>query len=98
MSRTVADLIKEWEAVTLIKVFEMPVENLDTGDKDGYIVWTISHNENGLVARASEDLKESTVSVEWDDYFSLDAHLESLYDACWYAVMNDNTFTHRDKV
>ena len=94
--RTTETLLAEWDAVKLIKVFEMPVENMDTGEKDGYIVWSISGNEKGLTARASENLFEDVCNVGWDEDFSLDAHLEQLHELCWYAVNDDNTFTHRD--
>ena len=90
---TIEKLIAEWDAVTLIKVFESPVYNAE-GDED-YIVWNITHNSTKLIATPSEGV--DTVFLEWDGDFSLDAHLQELNDACWHAINDSSLFEHRDE-
>ena len=84
-------LIDQWEACTLIKVFEMPVINKSTGDSD-WVVWNVHHNNTHLYAEASENIP--TERVEWDECFSLDEHLQALHDACSYAIDESNEWDH----
>jgi len=88
---TKQELIAEWENVTLIKIFEMPVKNLATGEND-WIVWNISNDENGMIASPSESL--TTETVEWDECFGLDSHLETLHEQCYMAICESEEWEH----
>jgi len=81
------ELIAQWEAVTLIKIFETKVINLETKEED-WITFNISHNDDMIYACASEELEIE--SVEWDDCFSLDEHLQSLHELCTNAIMESD--------
>jgi hypothetical protein len=91
---TTAEMIKEFNDSTLIKIFEMPVKNVLTGEDD-YIVWTVGVNCNYIGADASEDLK--TENVRWDTIFTLDSHLETLHEQCFYAIDESDEWEHRDE-
>jgi hypothetical protein len=90
---TIEKLIAEWDAVTLIKIFESPVYNAE-GDED-YIVWNITHNSTKLIATPSEGVE--TVFLEWDECFSLDEHLQELHTACIYAINDSSLFEYREE-
>ena len=96
--RTVESLKAEFDNLTLITIFEMPVTNLETGEED-WITWDIEQHRSGkgLTARASEDLLEDYVFVKWDDCFSLDEHLQELYEKCYTAVCEDDFWDHREE-
>lgn len=79
----IKQMMSDWEACILIKIFEMPVINKSTGEHD-WIVWNIHHNNTHLYAVASETVP--TERVEWDECFSLDEHLQTLNEQCTYAI------------
>jgi hypothetical protein len=92
---TKQELITAWENVSLIKIFEMPVMNKETGEKD-WIVWDIFNDETGLIATPS-DSDLSTETVEWDEYFSLDAHLEFIHENCCMAICESDKWKHSEE-
>jgi hypothetical protein len=89
---TTKELITAWENVTLIKIFEMPVVNKETGEKD-WIVWSLAHDDTGMIATPSEcDIPTET--VEWDDSHSIDAHLEFIHENCYMAICESDKWEH----
>jgi len=85
------ELKQQFAEITLIKIFEVEVVNNKTQEKD-WITFNIDANDEGLYAIPSEDLTEETekivpIIVEWDDTFTLDHHLETLYEYCNGAIM-----------
>ena len=95
--RTIGTLREEFRNITRIPIFEMPAINIDTGEK-GYIVWNIEEHRSGkgLMARASEDIDEDYILVKYDECFSLDEHLEELYEKCYTSISEDYSWEHRE--
>lgn len=62
----------------------MPIIEINTADyiggEDDYIVFNISADDTGL--------HTNNISVEWDEVFSLDEHLQSLYNLIIKDVLN----------
>jgi hypothetical protein len=67
------DLINQFNNITLMRVFEIEVN-------DNYALYDIKCNDKCLytVGYGTKALK-----VDWDDCFSLDEHLQDLYDKCY---------------
>ena len=80
----IEQLIADWEACTKIKIFEMPVVVKSTGESD-WVTWYISHNKDMIIASASEDCLPIE-TVDWDDCFSLDEHIQTLHDQCTSSI------------
>ena len=91
---TSKEMIQEFNDMTLIKIFEMPVRNVATGDDD-FIVWSIGVNCNYIGAEASENLKDE--NVRWDTAFNLSSHLETLLEQCWYSIDESDEWEHREE-
>lgn len=87
MDNAIKELIAKWEAVTLIRVIETKVMNLETQEED-WITFNICHNDKMVYACPSEDL--DIVDVLWDECFSLDEHLQSLSENCSQAILESN--------
>ena len=79
----VKDLIEEFKACQLIKVFEFEVMDIKTNEKE-WITFNIDQNCNYLTADPSEDIKREV--VRWDGDFSLDSHLEALHEQCTSSI------------
>lgn len=62
----------------------MPIIEINTADyiggEDNYIIFNISADDTGLYA--------DNIFVEWDNIFSLDEHLQSLYELIIEDVIN----------
>lgn len=88
------NLIKEWNEITLIKIFEQEVRNISTGEIDYIIFDLILDQKNkrfkaehvALSKEQDENKYVSFVSVDIDTDFSIDHHLQELYDKCVNAI------------
>lgn len=88
----------DWNAVTLCKVFEIPVIDKRT-NKPEYIVFDISisgysfiaHHES-LNTKQENSKKISFVKVVIDTDFSIDSNLEELYSECIQAIIESDFF------
>ena len=66
-------LIKEFSNMNKLPMFEIELEQ-----EGEYEIYNISATKEGLSTQGSQHL----ILVEWDDCFSLDEHLQSLYELC----------------
>lgn len=64
-------LLEAFNDIKLMRAFEIEHPNED-GE---YSIFDISANEEGVFC-------EGVSMIPWDECFSLDEHLESLYDGC----------------
>ena len=78
------ELIEQFNTMKALPYFEIePVEG-----SDDWVLYTIQVDGKGVytnlyMPRDDKDVsKLNQVYIEWDDHFSLDAHLEGLYDYC----------------
>ena len=78
---SISELKKSWAEVTLIKIFEVQVQESGKSEPD-WITFNIEESDTGLVAVPSEDLGVDIITVDWDDDFCLDQHLETLREYC----------------
>ena len=83
-------LLKEWNDLTLLRIFEIQVVNVETREDD-YIIFDIKLDPNhkvlyaehiGLSTEQEQSEYVATTSVDIDEDFSLTHHLNELYDAC----------------
>lgn len=96
-------LLKEWENCRLIKIFEVPVIDKRTGEKE-YIIFDISINNDQFIAQheplnAPQVESNLIASVQTDiDYdFSLDENLQALHEACTYAIADSEFFELKEE-
>lgn len=89
---------QQFEEVTLIKVFEISVIDRRTNENE-YIVFDIDINGNTLEATheaLNKEEKESNKiafkSIEIDEDFSLNHHLENLHEECINAIIESEYF------
>lgn len=95
-----SEFISEWNQITLMKIFEVPVTDRRTGESD-YIIFDISirgrsfvaHHEP-LSAKQARSKKISFVRVPIDFDFSIDSNLQYLYEECINAIINSEYFTY----
>ena len=87
----------------VLPIFEIPVIDKRTGEND-YLIFNISANENEFIAthvalnsNEEESNKIAFKSIEIDEDFSLQWHLEGLYDEIWHAINDSEFFKHRDE-
>lgn len=97
MKTTIDTLKKEFKDCQKIKIFEIAVINNNLSE---YITFDISIENDTLTATGEslslEDYKAnkcSVLSVELDDCFSLDEHLQSLYELCTTAIIDSPFYT-----
>jgi hypothetical protein len=91
-------LQKEWDNVTLSKIFEVEVLDKRT-NKIEYITFNISM-DNGLFIAQHESMNElqeksnkiAFTQIEIDSNFGLDSNLQELYSACIDTVMESDFF------
>jgi len=100
MNESIQNIINEWDDCNLIKIFEYPVINNRTNEGD-WIIFDIQLNEDNLTFEAShialnEEQSKSDnipfVSIEIDECFSLDEHLQELESKCSDAIMKSDYF------
>lgn len=99
MDKYIKKLKNQLENSSLIPVFEIEVTNKESGQA-AWIVFDISIEKNSIIARhealttkQQKSKKVSFVSVKVDSFFTLDEHLELLYDACLLAICESDFFT-----
>lgn len=95
---TTQELSKQWSEITLIKCFEIEVVNKASNEQD-YIIFDIALEDNEFIANHVALTKEEQnsdkiafESIEIDLDFSIDQHLESLFDACQLAVISSDFY------
>lgn len=92
------NLQKEWDNVTLSKIFEIKVLNKRT-DKIEYITFDIEMHNGKFIAQHESMNKEQQDSpkiaftqIKIDPDFSLDSNLEELYSACIDTIIGSEFF------
>jgi hypothetical protein len=93
-------IVEEWNNCQLIKVFEFPVINKRTGEKD-FIVFDIELDietrrfiatHESLTKEESKSGKISFCSIAIDPDFCLDSNLEELSNECQTAIFDSEFF------
>ena len=92
-SKKLIEFEKEWDAITLMKLFEEKVIDKRTGEED-YIIFDISIQGRsfvaqhvGLTAKQERSKFIATTKIVIDPDFSLDENLQELYSACIDAIL-----------
>ena len=94
------NLINEFNAITLMKVFEIEVLDNRTNDID-YILFDISIDQKnntlraqhvGLTHKEEQSKFIAFKSIELDDCFSLDENLQELLEECTTAIMDSDFY------
>lgn len=67
-------LQEQFENITKMRLFE-----IETSTQGDYEIFEISADDTGLCS--------GSLFVEWDNVFSLDAHLQALYEICIYDMI-----------
>lgn len=100
MKNTLENFKNDFDNITLMKIFEIEVLNIETQDFD-YILFDISIKDNCLIAQHEpltiEEIKSDKIafkSVEIDLDTTLDKNLENLYDACTTAILNSHFYDY----
>lgn len=92
-------LREEWNASTLMKIFEIEVIDKRTNEKD-YIIFDIEIEGNKFKAthiplteaeETSNKIAFKTVNIDSD--FSLDENLQELFEECTTAIMDSDFYT-----
>jgi hypothetical protein len=96
--KTLKEFRKEWEEITLMKLFEIPVKNKRTNEAD-YIIfdisiigWSFVAQHEALTTKQENNKKIAFVSVSIDKDFSIDEHLQALYSECINAIIDSEFF------
>lgn len=96
---TIKELKEQFNNITKFKIFEFSVIDNRTGE-DTYILFHIELYKNSLIAthesltdKQAKSKKISFVKVVLDKNFSIDSHLENLYDNCINAIINSEYYT-----
>jgi len=97
-TKTLRQFIQEWDAVTLCKVFEIPV--IDNRTKEStYIVFDIQIIGRSFVAqhealslKQDKSKKIAFVKISIDTFFSLDNNLQELYSECINAIIGSEYY------
>lgn len=72
-------LKEQFEAMDRMPIIEINMADY-IGGEDDYIIFDISADDTGL--------RTNNIFVEWDNIFSLDEHLQSLYNLIIEDVLN----------
>ena len=95
---TINKIKSDWDNVTKIKVFEIPVFDTRTNENE-YILFDISIEKNTMYAKhedltkkQSKSKKIAFVKIVLDPIFTLDEHLQELYDLCVNAIIDSDFF------
>lgn len=93
---------KQFDGITLAKVFEVPVIDKRTGENE-YIVFHLHSTQRSLVAQheattAKEERSKKIAhcKVRIDKDFSLDSNLQELYSACIDKIIESEYFDLQD--
>ena len=79
-------IAQQFEQLDKMKIFEIEVINNNTGESD-YLIFDISIEENTMRA-----VGEFVAYIEIDENFSLDSHLEYLYEEVMQQIINSNLY------
>jgi hypothetical protein len=100
--KTIQTLKTEFEAITLMRLFEVEVIDQRTKETD-YIIFDIAIKGDTLQAQhealnkeEEESPKIAFKSVDLDDCFSLVEHLQNLYSECVEAICNGEFYELAD--
>lgn len=78
-------LLKEFENMDRIPVFEINIaEHLEIDD-DEYYIFHLKADEKGIYAGGVTNSgfhQRDNLFIEWDDYFNFYEHLSCIYDKC----------------
>ena len=96
---TIKELKEQFNKITLFKLFEISVTDNRTGSEE-YIIFNIELLKNSLIAthesltsKQAKSKKISFIKVVLDKDFSIDSHIENLYDNCINAIINSEYYT-----
>lgn len=96
------DLIKEFNECTKIMVFEIEVQNIRTQEKD-YVLFDLEIRDSEIIAThealTTEEQESNRIafkSIQLDEVFSLDEHLQELHEECIIAILESDFFTLTD--
>lgn len=99
---TLQEFTTAWEAITLIKVFEIEVINKRTTERE-YIAFHIALDGSKFVTQhepLNTEQNESNmiafIEIDIDLDFSIEENLQELMDACWHAINDSEYFRHVD--
>lgn len=76
-----SQLLKEFENMDRIPIFEINLKEYKDLKEDEYYIFNIIADINGL--------HTDEVTVEWDEYFSFYEHLSCMYDKCLRWAIED---------
>jgi hypothetical protein len=88
----------DFEAIELMKLFEIEVTNKETGEQD-WIIFDISISGRTMYAqhvaltkKQEKSKKIAFVKIVLDPIFTLDQHLQDLHEACMMAISDSDFF------
>lgn len=88
-------LLKQFENVDRMKIFEIDIAEalpINLEIENEYYLFQLNADINGVSAGSITNTgfyQLDNLFVEWDEYYSLDEHLEFLYDKCYeWAIKN----------
>ncbi len=95
---TLKELRREWDEVTLLKMFEIPVIDKRTGEHE-YILFNIDFDNICFIAShealsTEQENSNKIAFVDWliDVDFSLDENLQTLHELCMNAIIDSEFF------
>lgn len=96
------EFIKAWNEIDKMKLFEIPVMDKRTNEKD-YIIFDIFISGRSFIAqhialtnKEDKSKKIAFIKLLIDLDFSIDENLQELYDNCIFAIINSDYFTLTD--
>ena len=94
------NLIDQFNSITKMKVFEIEVKDVRTNE-DEYILFNIEIDAEKNILKAShialtiDEEKSKFIavkSIDLDETFSMDEHLQELYSACIDAIISSDFY------
>jgi hypothetical protein len=99
MNNNVKFLKTEFNNIELLKMFEIEVINKKTNEID-FITFDLLINKNTLIAqheglntKENKSKKIAFKKIVLDPFYSLDYHLQELFDICEDAILKSEFFT-----
>jgi hypothetical protein len=93
---------QQFNEITLMRLFEIKVIDKRTNEEE-YIIFNINIENNSFIAthesltkEQSESNKIAFVKFDIDEDFSLDSHLQELYNVCIDAILESEFFQLAD--
>ena len=91
-------LIEQFYEIQKIKIFEIEVKNVISGENE-FLTFEIEIDEKNLYCHSSPMTEEEEksdkikiISVELDNTFDIDAHLQELYENCMQEILNSDFY------